>query len=783
MNLAPAIRDVVLVGGGHSHVILIRMWAMQPIPGVRLTLVSEKVNTPYSGMLPGLIAGHYSESDVHIDLARLCSWANVRFIEQCVSKISLDTKTIGLSVPNNSASTGFYSRPDIAFDLLSLDTGSTPQLSVSGAKQFSVPVKPVHGFYQRWQSVLARVSSRQEKSTQTVPTQENSPSSEDSSGTEPISIGVVGSGAGGFELVMAMRHAMSENVASCHWIIRGERVLKNRPESVSDRALRAAQDAGVVIHTAFDVVDVQRSSVHARDGRNLHLDEIVWCTAAKAPSWPEEAGLKVDERGFVLTNAHLQSVNAEFVFATGDIGTQQNTPSDKAGVFAVRQAPVLFQNIRRYLLGKNLKVYRPQNDFLSLMATGKKSAIGNRSFLTVQGTWVWHLKDAIDQKFMNQFRHLPIMKAGRGYFKVPRAILRNSTVSEEEASSSEMRCHGCGAKVGATILDSVLQEINSVSSADVVSDSNDAGDAAVVLTDSRQLVQSVDQITAVCDDPYVFGRIAAVHALSDVVAAGASAHSAQVLVGIPFADQRIVKRDLQQLMSGVVDALNEDECSLIGGHTSEDASLRLGFVVNGFRSPHSSVQREGVKVGDQLVLSKPIGTGVVLAGMMQRLAAGSDVQLVLNSMLQSNRVAATVLYQNGAKQVTDVTGFGLLGHLLRLLEPHNAGAVVDLQNVPVFNGAMALTDNGVASTLLEQNQHVLEQVSGDGLHSSGWRNLLCDPQTSGGLLAVVPASQSDEIVIQLRNSGYESACVVGSIIDHSTIQLRSDQPRSNQRVQ
>lgn len=763
MNSAPVVSDVLLVGGGHSHVILIRMWAMQPIPGVRLTLVSEKVNTPYSGMLPGLIAGHYTQDAVHIDLARLCSWANVRFIEQRVTAIDLESKTVAFS----------SARPELGFDVLSLDTGSTPELSIPGSEKFSVPVKPVHGFYSRWQQLLSRLD-------------EHKASYQDA---KALNVGVVGSGAGGFELITAMRHALSSDIASCHWFIRGPRALKGRPEKVSAMALQAAKDAGVVVHTEFDVIDVQTDSVHARDGRTVALDEIVWCAAAKAPAWPKQAGLEVDQRGFVLTNAFLQSMNHEFVFATGDIGTQEATPSDKAGVFAVRQAPFLFQNIRRYLLNKPLKAYTPQTDFLSLMATGKKSAIGSRGKLSVQGAWVWRLKNGIDQKFMNRFRLLPEMQAPRNLFKVPQALLDGSSINAEDASGAHMRCRGCGGKVGASILDSVLHEINSSSAAGVVCGLEEASDAAIFSTSEKSVVQSVDQISSLCDDPYVFGRIAAVHALSDVFTSGATVHSAQVLVNLPFADARIVKRDLKQLMAGVVDALNDDNCALIGGHTSEGADCSLGLVVNGFleRATSEQASTNGATDGDCLILTKPIGTGVLLAGMMRQQAKGADVQNVLASMQQSNRLAANVLYTNGAKAVTDITGFGLLGHLQRLLMPLAVGANIcinndvdsdanseakgDVHSIPLYPGAYTLAEQGVTSTLLKQNQQVLEQIDGTQSAPSAWLNLLCDPQTSGGLLAIVPASQSNTVLSNLHQQGCASAQIIGTITQDKSIQL------------
>jgi len=285
--------------------------------------------------------------------------------------------------------------------------------------------------------------------------------------------------------------------------------------------------------------------------------------------------------------------------------------------------------------------------------------------------------------------------------------------------------------------------------------------------------------------------------LSDVVASGATAHSAQALVSLPFADQRIVKRDLQQLMAGVVDALNEDGCSLIGGHTAESTTLSLGFVVNGFRQPHDFSNQQAVNEGDHLVLTKPIGSGVMLAGLMQAMASGVDVQQVVACMQQSNRVAASVLYQCGAKAVTDVTGFGLLGHLHRLLAATDAGATIQVRDVPVFDGAIALAERAVRSTLLEQNQRVLEHVTWEGvdndlialskttapynsdevLQQVSWLNLLCDPQTSGGLLGIVPASQSKNSLKKLHDSGYEVASVVGTVVNQSGIHLRAaDRP-------
>jgi len=417
------------------------------------------------------------------------------------------------------------------------------------------------------------------------------------------------------------------------------------------------------------------------------------------------------------------------------------------------------------LLRTRLKPYQPQTDFLSLMATGQKSAIGNRGGISVQGGYVWKLKDHIDQKFMNQFRRLPEMKNMNSVFKVPEALLQDSGLSSADVSSLAMRCTGCGAKVGASILDRVLEKLNSTQAEGVVAGLNEAKDTAVFTTSADSIAQSVDQLSAVCSDPYLFGRIAAVHACSDVFTVGAKLHSAQVIVNLPFAEQTIVERDLEQLMSGVVDALNEDGCTLIGGHTAEAKDMALGFVVNGTLSNSEYASDSKPQAGDCLVLTKPIGSGLLLAGLMQSKARGKDVQAALKIMRQSNRVAANALFKHPVKAVTDITGFGLLGHTHRLLLPFGVGALLTLNTVPLFEGALELAEQGVASTLLKQNQKVLSHASGSEALSDEWKNLLCDPQTSGGLLGVVPAEQIDAVLAELLASGCEVASVVGTIID------------------
>jgi len=721
LNRAPVVRDLVLVGGGHSHALLIRKWGMQSLAGVRLSLISRDTLTPYSGFLPGLLAGQQSFEETHIDLRKLCHWAGVRFIEANMTGIDLSSRTIQIE-----------GRPAIGFDLLSLDTGSTPDLSVPGASEFARPVKPVHEFYAQWQSIQRRIKQF-DQSAQTA---------------NRLSIGIVGSGAGGFELIMAMRAALPASLCECHWFLRSDRPLKERPRRVSEKAMAAATKRGVVIH--------------------LELDEVIWCTGAIGPDWPTVAGLATDHRGFVQTNAYLQSTSHSFVFASGDIGTQQERPNAKAGVFAVRQAPVLFENLRAVLLNKPLRPFVPQSDFLSLMITGDENAIGNRGHLVFEGKWVWRLKQSIDGRFMRRFRDLPQMPQSSLPALVPNVLRANAQLPD-----NAMSCLGCGAKISSAVLDKVLSELQPWHRNDIIQGLSQASDAAVFETQSRAVVQSVDQISAIVDDPWLFGRIAALHALSDVATLDAEPQSAQALVTLAVASEAVQKRELSQLMQGVLSALDQERCSLIGGHSAEGPETSLGLVINALSdgSPHRLAASENVQTGHDLILTQSIGIGVLFAGLMQGKAHGVDISRALQDMQQSNVKSAEILREHAAIAMTDVTGFGLLEHLHRLLANSPLSAQLRLSSIPLLPGAVQLGCDGVFSSLLRRNQRVLDQVNMESNISSHWLNLLCDPQTGGGLLAVVPSESSFSCVEALVAAGFQQASIVGQIVDEARHRL------------
>ena len=760
MNTTPIHTDIVLLGGGHSHVLLIRRWAMHPLPGVRVTLISQSTSTPYSGMLPGYIAGHYTHDDIHIDLGRLCLWAGVRFIEATATGLNLDAQAVALD-----------GRPAVAFDVLSVDTGSTPDVdAVVGAAEYAVPVKPVYDFNRYWQDFLASVQTRH-----------------DAQGSQPVRVGVAGSGVGGLELIFAMHHALTAHhiPVSLHWLLRRDTPIASHPQKARDRVLAECDRLGIELHRQFDVAEITASSAISTAGDTLALDAVFLCTAAAAPEWPALSGLATDKKGFIVTNDYLQSVSHPMVFASGDVGTQRDTPSPKAGVYAVRQAPVLYENLRRYVQQRSLKPYRPQSRILNLIALGRKTAIASRGSLALSGDWVWRWKHFIDSRFMQRFVDLPVRSMHAG-------------AQHQHDPSVPMRCNGCGAKVSASVLTRVLAALpDSIRRDDVVVGLESPDDAAVINPGGQHVVQSVDQFRAMIDDPWILGRIAALHALSDLFAMGAQPQSAMALVALPEATDAVVERELKQLMTGLHHELSAHGCELIGGHTSEALETSVGLVVNGLADSSQNADdntanspwlaRRVPEAGTCLILTKPIGTGVILAGAMQTKTTGEQHRACIESMLISNRAAMDILLRCGAQAMTDITGFGLIGHLSDFLRDTTVttdtkrlgppGIELDVHTVPLLPGALALSAAGIQSTLLPANRRYQSLVEhgrcGPDSQSEPANEhttvpiedarikLLYDPQTSGGLLAAVPPEKAEECVAALHAAGAEHAAVIG----------------------
>ena len=716
-------RDLVLVGGGHSHALALRLLAMTPITGLRITLVSPSSHTPYSGMLPGLIAGHYRFEQVHIDLARLCQWAGVRFIAGEVTDLDPLRRRLSLA-----------GRPAIEYDVVSIDIGSQPELdSVPGARTYATPVKPIAGLWQRWQELQERLTTHH-------------------SGGE-TRIAVVGGGAGSVELALSLSHRLQGKQTGLDLWCAAPEILQNYNARSRRSVMRVLQRSGITVHLAARVTAVEQSCLVLADGTRARYDELFWCTGAAAAPWIAASGLATDERGFLAVRDTLQALQDDRVFGAGDIVTQINHPRPKAGVYAVRQGPVLAHNLQAALLGTPLRVHRPQQRFLSLISHGAKQATADKGPFSASGSWVWRWKDRIDRAFMARFEDLPTaMPATVGH-----------SLPELDSLSQQPACGGCGAKVGADALTGALAQLSREFPQHCVG----GGDDATVLPAPTDvpILQSLDVLRQMVSDPWQMGRIAANHALSDLYACGARPVSALAAVTLPYASGTLLQRELQQHLAGALHEFAAVNCQLRGGHSMQGPELSLGFVVNGVPiSPEGNLlSKSGTTPGDQLVLTKPLGTGTLFAAHMQLAADGRDVSAAIDSMLQGNGVAAELALAHGASACTDVTGFGLLGHLLEMLGGEH-GAHLQLDKLPLLNGAIEQLQAGIVSTMHAANS----RSSGELMQPLGSLDvarmqILFDPQTSGGLLIALPAARATDLCSELYQHGYTQAKVIGEV--------------------
>ncbi|HQS30805.1 MAG: selenide, water dikinase SelD [Polaromonas sp. 39-63-203] len=743
----PVLRDIVLVGGGHSHVGVLKRFGMKPLPGVRLTVICRDTHTPYSGMLPGYIAGHYSYDEVHIDLNTLAAFAGARFYRADV--IGLD-RAAGKVLCQG--------RPPVPYDLLSINIGSTPQMSqVPGAAEHAVAVKPIHLFNDRWLALLQRVRQHAGKTR----------------------IAIVGAGAGGVELTLAMQHRLRNelntlgrdpNELSFHLFSDSASILpthNSRVRSSFERVLTARQ---VVTHINSQVTQVSARGLQTSDGTLLDMDEIVWVTQAGGAPWLQQTGLALDADGFIEVNDHLQSVNDPAVFAAGDIATLVSRPLPKAGVFAVRQARPLAANLGRAVLGQALVRYRPQRDWLALISTGDREAIASRGALgwSAQRALVWRWKDWIDRRFMDKFQTFPVMdETASGKAKAP-GIKLDQEEAAQAISAIAMRCGGCGAKVGATVLSRALGALQPIERDDVLIGLHAPDDAAIVrVPPGKAMVHTVDFFRAFIDDPYLFGKVAANHALGDIFAMGGQAQSATAIATVPAGLEAKVEDVLFQMMTGAVEVLNEAGCALVGGHTGEGRELALGFAINGLvdEDLHTVMKKGGMRPGDVLLLTKPIGTGTLFAAHARLQTRGRWIDAALASMIQSNRLGAQCLQNHGATACTDLTGFGLLGHLVEMTRPSGVDAELYLSALPLLDGARETAAAGILSSLQPANVRLRRALrnQAEAISHPNYP-LIFDPQTAGGLLATVPADRAEACIAALRGLGYDKTVAIGRVL-------------------
>ncbi|MEM9570663.1 MAG: selenide, water dikinase SelD [Pseudomonadota bacterium] len=705
MSPVPITRDLILLGGGHTHALVLRKWAMQPLPGVQVTLVNPGVKAPYTGMLPGFVAGHYERQDLDIDLVRLVRAAGARLIVDRAIGIDSVARTVQLA-----------DRPAIPYDVLSIDVGISSHIPEPvPAIPPILPAKPLGPFADAWSALVERVE--REKFA--------------------ASIAVIGAGVAGVELALAIAYRLRSL---------GRPAARIQLIEATDEPMREInRTARRELIAELDQADVSLLTNSGLEKIDANADFVISAAGASPHAWLTDTSLALED-GYIVVDEHLQSVNTPDVFAAGDCAHLSHAPRPKAGVFAVRQAPVLFQNLRAALSTGDRRAYRPQRDYLKLISTGRRSAITDKWGIGLSGPWMWTWKDRIDRAFMKQF--IDPVEMPRP--KLPEHVARGV---EPLFEAHQKACGACGAKISHSAL------TNGLNAAGDGASPLSLEDAAIVETATGFEVFTTDHLRAFNADPFMLAKVAAIHALGDIWAMGAAPKTVLANIILPPLAPDKQSAMLAEIMHGANTVFNTCGVSITGGHTSSGAELTIGYSIVG-ATPTHPITQSGAQVGDILVLTKPIGTGILLAAEMQQCVDGDDYRSALISMCRLQDKAAQQLARV-ASAMTDVTGFGLAGHLLNILDASGVSANLDLDRVPILPGAARLSERGIRSTLYPANAAQHARIEGDNDHRV---DLLFDPQTCGGLLACIP-SEAWFACRAAFDSADEPIWKIGSITD------------------
>ncbi len=731
---ASKVRELLLIGAGHAHVQVLRSFLMQRPPDCRVTLIIDRPVAAYSGMVPGFVAGQYRAEELEIDPLPLARRAGARVVFGKALRIDPAARRVHVE-----------GRPALRYDVASINIGSTVMgMELPGVSEHALSTRPIGGFIARVAQVDTLAAAL--------------------AGARPLRVVIAGGGAGGVELACCFdarlkARGVRPQITMVH---AGTRLLPGYGSSIGERVARALAQREVRLITQRKVASARADGVTLDDGTVLDCDALVWATGAASHSVFADSGLPTDARGFVLTRSTLQVVGHDNLFAVGDCATLADYPdTPKAGVYAVREGPYLADNLRALLAGQSLRAYRPQSDFLTLLNLGDGTAIGVKKGFSFEGRWVMRLKDRIDRKFMHGFQLLEADGSDGPAVRMLPAM----------PAGMDIVCGGCAAKLGQSALERALARLDAPPAApEVVLGLDEADDVAAYRIDEGTaggsvMVVSVDFFRGFTDDPYLVGRIAAENALSDLDAKGVTPRWAQALVAIPLAaDEDEGEEVLYQVLAGARAVFDARGVRLLGGHTSKSMDLEVGFSVQGVSAAGAVLARRrgALAAGQQLVLTRALGTGVLFHADMAGRARGPWIEAALASMLRGNGAARSVA--GTASAATDITGFGLAGHLVSMLGGGSVSARIHVDALPVLPGALALLARGERSTFHPENARMARALAVDpGLRDDPRLQLIYDPQTAGGLLLAFDAKDVPDALAQLRAAGYGEAAVIGEI--------------------
>jgi len=374
---SPGRRRIVLLGIGHTNAHVVKQWATEPIADCDLLCISKFPTATYSGMLPGTLGKQFTDDEMKIDLQSLCDRAAAQLVIADTDGLDLTTGKIS-----------FTDHDPIAFDVLSIGVGSMPiGWQNHSQSPLIVPIKPMQTFLQRLDSRLQAAKA---------------------TGQETIRVSIVGGGVAGIEIALCLKQLCDQRAEASKVEITIYTSSGRVADGMTDRSVRRIErllaDREINVCANRRIVNVGSDSIETNQQQSYPSDCVIWATGAAAPPVLAKLGLSQDDRGFIATSSTLQSLTDPRIFAVGDSGTILSSPAPKAGVYAVRQCPILWHNLRAFINNQPLKTYQPQQDFLKLLNTGDAKALLQYNRITVHARWCWHLKTWIDRHFVREFQ-------------------------------------------------------------------------------------------------------------------------------------------------------------------------------------------------------------------------------------------------------------------------------------------------------------------------------------------------------------------------------------------
>ncbi len=698
----------MLIGGGHANVQVLKRLCINTIKGLHTILISEYFEATYSGMTPGYIHKDFNKDDISIDLQRLCFNAGATFVKDKVVKLDTNYKELKLQ-----------NFPPINYDLLSINTGSISNTNNINIEKSSIHffVKPIASFVKNLNYIDQIIKNKNNK------------------------IAIIGGGVASYELAFSLKRRYERQLDIT---IYGKKILeeKNLNKITKNNLKKIAKNLGIREYSG-EVISISKKYLTLNNGDKIGCDLSLVSTGASIGSWLSESNLSKNNKGFIRVDSNLLSINDKNVFVTGDACSIENKLRPKSGVMAVRQGEILKENIFLKLTGKKLIKFKPQKNWLYLIGTYKNYALLNYFFLSFHSRWCWDLKVWIDKNFINKFKFPNTLRMAKKNFEL------------ESFENTKMYCQGCGSKVSKNTL---INYINKNS------DNIHLRDSSIIMNKSFKMLQTIDHIKLFSSlNPFDFGKISYLHSQNDILAAGGNVKSLSVSLGVPFSENYVEKFYLEYFMKGIKFEADKYECSVSSGHSYQSQEPGITLTLNG--EIENNVSKNSAKVDDLIYLSKPLGTGYLLAAYFNNseMLSSNDFEKIINNLKKGNLFAVNSARNSNSQTMTDISGFGLSSHLIDICLSSNLSCKITLNPDLLINSNTNLLKI-FQSTSFQNNYNASKQYVKIS-ENHPLKNILFDPQTNGPMLIAIKKRNQKKFENYFLNKSDIKPILIGKFVD------------------